>query len=205
MNFWPIDNNLIDVVGGAHMTNKRFVTFVNDRNGETTSAISFNNGYYSVPPGIYFTGDFTITFWGFSITGYSNFISFTVNANYLDAIIFYFGIGFNPSRYLPRINIYNGTSESSLSTPYSIELNVWDHFAITLSGKNASIFVNGSKIANGITNIPNNVNRTLNYFGTFPNNAASQAKMDCIKFYNRSVTYSEIKSESKQTFDKMFN
>ena len=50
MNFWPIDDNLIDVVAGANMTQNGNANFANDRFQNVASAISFNGGSYSVPP-----------------------------------------------------------------------------------------------------------------------------------------------------------
>ena len=54
MNFWPIDDNLIDVVAGANMTQNGNAYFSNDRFQNVASAIRFNGGCYSVPPGILF-------------------------------------------------------------------------------------------------------------------------------------------------------
>ena len=196
MNFWPIDNNLIDIVGGADLTNSGG-SFSNDVNQNDNSAIVYNGGFYSVLPGVYFTGDLTISFWGSTFTSDSVFFLFS-NANYEDEINFFV------QSNTPRFSVRNGSSISIVYSNHTIELNTWYHFAITLNQKNASIFINGSIIANGITFIPNNINRQSNYFGSnqwmFP---GSNAKIDFMKFYNRSLSLTEIKTESKQLFNKI--
>ena len=62
-NYWPFDGNLIDVVGGKHMTIGQNASFSSDNNGNTNSSLDLNNGYVKAPDGIYFNGDFTITVW----------------------------------------------------------------------------------------------------------------------------------------------
>ena len=56
-------SNLSDVVGGANLFGGSKYSFVPDRFCSPNSAIFFNNGYLQVPPGVYFSGDFTVTAW----------------------------------------------------------------------------------------------------------------------------------------------
>ena len=196
MNFWPIDNNLIDVVGGKYMTEHGNASFTNDRFGLTDSAISFNHGYYSIPPGVYFNGDFTITFWGSPIDHATRFLMFSFQSN--DSIFFYL----DKDSY-PMFGVDNGPNKIEVKSQSPVQLNTWQHFAITLNINNALIFVNGNMMANKTTYTPNNVFRIENYFGLYESHAKRQAKMDLIKFYNRALEFSEIQTESKNVFNKI--
>ena len=99
----------------------------------------------------------------------------------------------------------NGSPASPIISTYSIQLNTWYHFAITLYRTNASLFINGSMIANGKANIPNKVVRGYHYFGTNVHMVKSYAEIDFIKFYNRSLSSTEIREESNQIFGKIMN
>lgn len=63
VNYWPFNNNLNDIIGGANMFNGISYSFSNDRLNTPSSSIYLNNGYLQVPDGVYFNGDFTITLW----------------------------------------------------------------------------------------------------------------------------------------------
>ena len=205
MNFWPIDNNLIDIVGGVSMTQNGAATLTNDRFQNIASALSFNGGYYSVQPGAYFLGDFTVSFWGslISYTKWSRIICFTnwVNNNWYDLI------GFGLTSYddnSPTLFLYNGNIQTQIQSNIQIDLNNWYHFAFTLEGSKASMYINGKMVANGLSNIARNVSRSNNYFGGSPYpNEKFYATIDSIKFYRRCLSLSEILNESDQSFYKI--
>ncbi len=56
-------SNLSDMIGIAHLFNGFNYSFVEDRYGNLNSSIYFQNGYLQVPPGVYFSYDFTFTVW----------------------------------------------------------------------------------------------------------------------------------------------
>ena len=174
--------------------------FTNDRFQNSAAALNFNGGYYSVPKGYYFTGDFTITFWGRIHNVETIFLCFS-NGGYTDGI---FLTTLKPHAVF-RFNVNNGSSASPIISTNSIQLNTWYHFAITLYRTNASIFINGSMIANGKTSIPNKVVRDYHYFGTNIFKVPSDAEIDFIKFYNRSLSSTAIREESNQIFSKILN
>lgn len=62
INYLPL-SSLSDVVGGANLYNGENYNFVADRFCRSNSAVNFKNGYLQVPPGVYFTGDFTVLAW----------------------------------------------------------------------------------------------------------------------------------------------
>ena len=205
MNFWPIDDNLIDVVAGANMTQNGFANFANDRFQNVASAINFNGGSYSVPSGVYFSGDFTVSVWGNQdINGFNNWPSILCFTNWVsnalkDTICLQFG-----NQQLPYFHSYSGNTSSFIISTQAFNPNTWTHFAFTLNGNNGSIYINGVLASTGYLNVPNNVVRTLNTFGTFKG-LTCYAKIDFIKFYNRSLSSTEIQTESKQIFQKISN
>ena len=62
INHWPM-SNLSDIIGGADLFNGTNYEFTNDRFSNPGSSILFNNGYLTIPPNVYFNGDFSITLW----------------------------------------------------------------------------------------------------------------------------------------------
>ena len=58
-------SNLSDLVGGADLFKGSKYSYTYDRFNNSNSAIYFNKGYLQVPPGNYFSGDFTFTAWIF--------------------------------------------------------------------------------------------------------------------------------------------
>ncbi len=63
VNYWPFNNDLNDVIGGAHMFDGVSYSFSDDRLNTPLSSIYLNNGYVQIPDGVYFNGDFTVTLW----------------------------------------------------------------------------------------------------------------------------------------------
>ena len=53
-NYWPFKSNVNDVIGGAHLYQGVNAGLTSDRFNQTLSALSLKNGYYKMPPGIYF-------------------------------------------------------------------------------------------------------------------------------------------------------
>ena len=215
INFWPIDNNLIDVVAGANMTQNGNANFAIDRFQNVASAISFNGGSYSVPPGIYFSGDFTVTLWGNvdinplniwpRILCFTNWIGNALG-NYQDTVCLDFGQ--NQISYFYSII---SPSVTQIGANQAFDRNTWNHFAFTINGNTGSIYVNGILVSSGNLNAPRGVVRTVNIFGTIVADLniagyyACYAKIDFVKFYKRSLSSAEIQTESKQIFQKISN
>ena len=61
-HYWSFDNEqMLDQIGMAHMTQGILTKFVEDRFCNPNSALALNGGWTQVPPGVYFdTPEFTI-------------------------------------------------------------------------------------------------------------------------------------------------
>jgi hypothetical protein len=58
-----MQHNLTDLLGGADFNSGSNYSFEPDRFNLENSSISLNHGYLKLPPGVYFSGDFTFTAW----------------------------------------------------------------------------------------------------------------------------------------------
>ena len=176
--------------GNAGLTSDRFQN--------ANSAISNNGGYFSLPTGIYFTGDFTFTLWGnlLSTNTYSRILFLSSDSSNTYFITFNFG----NSNTIPRFRTNDG---DILLSSESISLNNWYHLAFTLNGTNAYIYVNGQITASGSLIIPSNIVLNYNYFGYSSDGYVADAKLDMIKFYGRYLSLPEIQTELTQIFNKI--
>ena len=181
-----------DTVGGANMYNGYNVEFVKDRFGNPNSAIKFSDGYYQVPPDIYFKGDFSVSVWlklNFYVA-HSRIIDFGNGANVESVVLV--TTNDNNSPYLYTSFSYRG-SYSFTNLP--LIRGQWMHLTTTLSGTTASVYVNGILVGqtNGIY-IPRNINRTSNYIGKdnwdFYGNL--WAELDDLRIYDKALCQSEI-------------
>jgi hypothetical protein len=175
-----------DTIGGAHMYNGYNVEFVNDRFGNPNSAIRFTEGYYQIPPGVYFNGDFTISVW------YK-----PINTLYSGTIMTFGNIGsdniqlINSDKLNFHIHVMN--YYSTIETSNRLTIGQWAHLGITSSENNCSFYINGLLIVQ--TNdmyIPRNINRTSNYIGRSGEYYNLWADLDDLRIYNRSMSQAEI-------------
>jgi len=70
-------NDLSDVIGGANLYGGTDYSFTTDRFCSVNSSIYFNSGFLQVPPGVYFTADFTVIAW----VNFKSFQPFKLNLN----------------------------------------------------------------------------------------------------------------------------
>ena len=191
-------NNLSDVKEGKDLLNGASYSFTYDRFSNPNSAIYFKKGYLQVPPGSYFSGDFTVTAWINlrSYQHYSRIIDFGNGENNDNVIL-----GFNGLTYNLRGEIRSAQSQSQkilIASSVSIQLNQWYHVAFVLSGTNGIIYVNGSLAANGVLNVPNDVKRSSNYIGKSNwnnNDRNADAVYDDLKIYNEALSAESILNE----------
>jgi hypothetical protein len=139
----------------------------NNRSLSTTylpfpSALNFKTSlqnYASLPPAVYFSGDFTIECWVYltATTNWSRIIDFG-NGSGSNNVLFSTSAGTSGSP-----GFYVGGSQYQANG--TVPLNQWTHLAATLSGTNATIYING--VASGTATFPTpaNVTRSLNYIG----------------------------------------
>jgi hypothetical protein len=182
-------NNFTDVVGKADLYCGSNIAYTYDRFCNPNSAIYFSKGYLQIPPGVYFSGDFTVTAW-INLRSYqsrSRIIDFG-NGPSVDSIVFYF------KNHKLMAYIRSRWIESSAS----IELNQWYHVAFVLSGTNGIIYVNGSLAANDVLYVPNDVKRSSNYIGKSNwnnNDRNADAVYDDLKIYNEALSAESILNE----------
>lgn len=170
------------------------VEFVKDRFGRPNSAIRFSDGYYQIPPGIYFKGDFTIAVW------------LKLNVYSTNTILLDFGNGLNTERVLLRAT-YN--EQSILSSLFITFADVgsffyssldsprgqWVFLVATLSGTTGSLYLNGilAGQANNM-NIPRNIYRKSNFIGkdNWDNVGYLWSDLDDFRIYEKALCQSEI-------------
>jgi hypothetical protein len=189
---WAFNGNTRDSIGNKDLTAQPNVTLVADRFGTANSAVYCNNSYLTVPPGIYFSGDFTIC-------GWVKVIQIVAWTRLLD-----FGIGTPQDNvYLilsmwnlmqPVVTVFNNKNYSSeYSSGYTLNVGQWFHIAAVLQGTQVSLYVNGISINNRTSYSPRNVIRTNCFVGCDMNGSAqANAYFDDIKIFNRSLSQSEI-------------
>lgn len=171
------------------------VLFTNDRFGTNNSALSFKNGYYKVPNGTFFAGDFSITLW------------IKINKMIEWAPILDFGIATKYNVYLtpsekfpnsgkPRVDMYDssGTGFYRVSSKVLSE-GVWYFLVLRLNGTTANFYINGTQ-TDTFTNfrVPAIITRTTNFIGA--DNFHSpflQSDIDDLRIYNRAINETEIK------------
>ena len=193
-----MDNNVYDTTGGAHLYNGSNVQFVKDRFGKANSAIRFTDGYYQVPPGVYFKGDFTISVWikaigivntGGTIIDFGNGVS-SDNVRFIASY---------QNEYKPVFYVNINNYESGVEPSLTLVLGQWTHLVFTLSGSTGALYMNGLLIGQGSDLFtPRNINRTLNYIGKdnwnsfLDGNGNLWADLDDLRFYNRAMSQAEI-------------
>lgn len=190
-------SGLCDLVGGATLFGGTSYTYVADRFNNPNSAIYFNNGYLQVPPGVYFSGDFTVTAWIF------------LNAHSPVQVIFDFGNGPDSDNNIFLIKDaassggllrsfvnYNSTNYF-ISTPIVMpNLNQWYHVAFTLSRNIGSIYVNGILILSSPLSLIRSVTRSTNYIGRDSyGDIQINAIYDDLKIYQGALSTAAIQND----------
>ena len=189
-----MDNQLTDIVGGANMYNGYNVDFVKDRFGNANSAIRFTDGYYQVPPGVYFNGDFTVSVWIKPINGFNTWERIIDFGNGAPSDNIQFISSYSDSGK-PVFNLYVMNHESHIDPNLPLIIGQWTHLVFTLSETTGSLYMNGLLISqNNIMYVPRNINRTSNYVGKSNLNGHGNlwADLDDLRFYNRSMTQAEV-------------
>ena len=166
--------------------------YVNDRFGNSNSAIRFTDGYYQIPPGVYFKGDFTISIW-LKINvflPYSTIIEF-FNAPNLDSVT----IQSANSQLQPQLFISYSYSYNSITSPIIFLRGQWTHLVVSLSGTTGSVYLNGMLAAqSNYMSIPRNIKRTSNSIGkdssSYYDNLWSD--LDDLRIYDRALSQTEI-------------
>lgn len=176
LNYWKM-SDLTDSAGEALLNGGSNYQFILDRCNNSNSAIYFNNGYLTVPSGVYFYGDFSVTAWINIMSSSSR----TIIINFDNNILF----------FIDGQSLYGSTNQGSIlkniSSSTKLELNTWYHVAFILKGTTGFLFVNGVQVGSGPLLSPLNVVRNSNYIGKSAN-----AIYDEIKIYQGALTTNQV-------------
>ena len=206
INYWPFNGNYDDVIGGANLFGGQSFSLSANRNGMISSALELqSNGYLQAPTGVYFNGDFSVTFWFYLLDTpgqYSRVFDFG-NGESSDNIY----LSYNNNL---MIGYFNGdTSVCSISSSQNPNINTWYFVGFVLSSGKLTIYFNGVSSIDSFSNNfkPINISRKNNYIGksNWPDLQVHQ-KIDDLKFFNRALNITEIASEKASNFScNIFN
>ena len=201
INFWPFNGNYDDVIGGANLFGGKNFSLSVDRNGMAISALELqSDGYRQAPAGVYFNGDFSITFWFYLAENpgsWARVFDLGNGASSDNILIGYIG-------NVLRIRYYNKSNLvcDTFSTQ-NLKINTWYFIGSVLSNGRSIIYLNNVSSTNSITNcgtLPN-ITRVINYIGKSNwNDPQVHQKIDDLKFYNRALNITEIASEIASNF-----
>jgi hypothetical protein len=197
-HYWSFDNlNLNDQIGEAHMTEASLISFTTDRFGNENSALVLNGGWTKVSNVYYFnTLEFTISVWIYPLE----------NSTLTCIIDFGFDTGTNSvflslnvdSSRVPSFEISANSREVIISTEKLI-LEEWQLITATyIEGKMMSIYIN-ERITGNKSVTPKLENRTASSYCFIIGKSRevneeqySFSYLDDLRFYNKSLTQSEI-------------
>ncbi len=195
---WPIcSRTMLDVIGGAHMTQGSLTKFATDRFGNANAALNLNGGWTQVPSGIYFnTPAFTISTWIYpqTIGSWARLVDFGNGANSNNVV---FAIG--ASGNLPAFQIcITSPCAITLQSSQALTLSKWQFLALTYDGSNARIYIDSTLTGTAaFTYTMPNINRISNLIGKSNMgvwDGYSSSYIDDLRFYNKSLTQSELLS-----------
>jgi hypothetical protein len=196
INYWPINGNAKDIIGGADMNGLVNATFTADRNGKENSAIRFQNGYAQVPPGVYFYGEFSIMMWikfikTDTVISWPRVLDFGNGASNNNILFSYSAA----TQMQPELHmyVYNTPHTFNINNPF--EIDKWMHVAITKSSTELKGYLNGKLVQIFASNVlPINVIRNSNFIGksNWAGNSLAYAEMDDLKIFNISLTDDDI-------------
>lgn len=157
-------------------------------------SVYLNNGYLIAPPGVYFSGDFSISTWikVKSIQFYSRILDFGNGALPYNVILSFSEDNSNK----PFVQILSQTQlMSRLTSNTPIILNEWTHMMTVLNGTNLKLFINNTLVASSNqSDIPSNVTRTSNYIGrsNWLLDKLADAVIGNLRIFNRALSQLEM-------------
>jgi len=130
-------------------------------NSNAVNALDFDgtDDYVSLPPAVYFSGDFTIECWVYpkSFANWARIIDFGNGAGSDNVLLAYtYGNSGAPGFYVEG---------SQFQATQTLPLNQWSHIAATLNGNTATIYINGVAAGTSTFSTPVNIVRNYCYIG----------------------------------------
>jgi hypothetical protein len=188
-----------DIKGLAHMSQGSSTSFTLDRFGNVNSALALNGGYTQVPSGYYFNSpQFSFAAWVYPSTvgSWARIFDFGTSGSTQENSVHLSFTSY--ALNCPEFVIFNQSTIAIGSTQSQIPLeqNKWNFITVTYNGSQWSFFINGTLVNSTqvlSSQIPK-VQRASNFFGKshYPNDGFSWSYLDEIRFYNLSLTQSQI-------------
>lgn len=178
------------MIGGADLINGTNATLTTDRFYNSNSSLYLNDGYYSLPIGVYLNGDFTVSLWirVIKVKKYARIIEFS-NAKNSDRMFVSYSNGLTCKPYIrifPSPEVFSSTS---------LIVGKWEFVIIVLYNSILRVYINSNLVGENLNSTrPKKVIRTINSLGNslFVANDFPNAEFDEIKIYNRALTQAEI-------------
>lgn len=191
INYWPFyDSQVNDVIEGKDLYAPVNAFSTVDRHGNSNSAIHLKSGYYTVPNGVYFNGDFTVMAWAKvnKLVSFSRLFDFGISGS--SVLIFFSEAGTGK----PGVDVISSADLFTYSTFIKpVVLNEWFHIAAVLKDTTLSLYFNGVFQGSHLSNIPIGINRNLNFIGkSNMGNPNAEADIDDFKIFNRALSLQEI-------------
>ena len=159
-----------------------------------------SDGYLLAPPGVYFNGDFSVTFWFYlfaATNAWARVFDFGNGANSNNIFLSY-------SNKLTLRYFKEGSLVCDASLTQIRNINTWYFVGFVLSSGKLAIYFNDVSSIDSITSCgnPTNITRTKNYIGksNWINDPQVHQKIDDFKFFNRALNITEIASEKASNF-----
>ena len=156
----------------------------------STNAFDFDgiDDYATLPPAVYFSGDFTIECWVYpkSFGNWSRIIDFGNGAGNNNVLLAYtYGSSGAPGFYV---------GGAQFAASQTIALNQWTHIAATLNGTTATIYINGVSSGTATFPVPANVTRNFCYIGksNWNGDPNANAIFDELRIWNTAKTPAAI-------------
>ena len=167
-------------------------TYTNDRFNNPNSAIYSHNDYYTLPPGVYFQKEWSVSAWINLKLAYAVLLSFS-STDYSNTT--YLGVhgtsGFQLFEKFDIVTSGGSSLSSSVVAPTStaLNLNTWYHVVYVSDDDYLKMYLNGVLVSKSFGNYPFRTATVHNYIGAYINpnvspTPASNAYFDDIKIFN---------------------
>ena len=177
------------------------ITGVNKNGAVIGSAngLSFDgtDDYVSLPPAVYFNGNFTIECWVYprSFGDWARVIDFGNGAGSNNVLFAYtYGTSGSPGFYVEG---------AQFMANQTLALNQWSHIAATLNGTTATIYINGVAAGTAVfSTAPANITRNNCYIGksNWGGDPNANAVFDELRIWNTAKTQVEIQNAMNAGF-----
>ena len=190
--------NTHDIIDEADMFGGLNASLTADRFDRPSSAISLINGYYKLPPRVYFSLSYSFLVWvrPRALTAWARILEVS-NGAQNDNV--YFSLNEAITGGIANTFCAGNTIYLNAKAPTKLTLNQWQHVAFVFNYPMYYLYLNGIQIFTlTTTKGPNNVTRTINFVGksvNLPASANSNTDLDEMKIFNRALSLTEVRFE----------